>query len=315
MQGLARRTSKSAAAPLLAAVLALSACGDAGGAGAGGPQAVDPSLEPGTIAWAVNGNWRTGAQVARDQWRHPLETLEFFGVESDDTVVELFPGGGWYTDILAPFLQSGGGELIAVVPDPAESDYNREAEAAYRAAYVDRPEIYGKISVTELASGSGGFGPEGSADVVLTFRNVHNWMSGGYADRMFVNAYEVLKPGGVLGVVEHRLPSAWDQDLSARTGYVHEAYVIQLAEAAGFELEAESEINANPNDPADHLLGVWMLPPRLLAPDADSTLAAGYDPQHYIDIGESDRMTLRFRKPAKGAAVVEPAPVEADKGG
>lgn len=288
----------------------LSACGDTGAAGSGGPQANDPTLEPGTIEWAVNGNWRTGAQVARDQWRHPAETLEFFGVQASDTVVELFPGDGWYTEILAPLLQNGGGQLIAVVPDPNESDYNRQTEAAYRAAYVDRPEIYGAISLTEMTPDSAGFAADGSADVVLTFRNVHNWMAGGYADEMFEDAFNVLKPGGVLGVVEHRLPSAWDQDLSARTGYVHEAYVVQLAEAAGFELEAESEINANLNDPADHLLGVWMLPPRLLAPDPDSTLASGYDPQHYIDIGESDRMTLKFRKPIEAAAPAEPASAE-----
>ncbi len=246
----------------------------------------------------MSGVWRTGAQVARDEWRHPVETLEFFGVENDDVVVELFPGGGWYTEILGPYLKFGGGALVAVLPDPAASDYNRQTEAAYRAAYVDRPETYGSISITELTPEADGFTAESSADAVLTFRNVHNWMAGGYADRMFADAYRALKPGGVLGVVEHRLPSAWDQDLSARTGYVHEAYVIQLAEAAGFELEAESEINANLNDPADHLLGVWMLPPRLLAPDPDSTLAMGYDRQRYIDIGESDRMTLRFRKPA-----------------
>ena len=300
---------RALSAPVMAAALLTAGCGEGGLAGLGeeGAQARDPKLAPGTLEWAVSGAWRTGAQIARDEWRHPAETLEFFGIENDDLVVELFPGGGWYTEILGPFLKRGGGGLVAVLPDPASSDYNRQAEEAYRAAYADRPETYGAISITELTPEADSFTADGTADAVLTFRNVHNWMAEGYADRMFDNAFRALKPGGVLGVVEHRLPSAWDQDLSARTGYVHEAYVIQLAQAAGFELEAESEINANLNDPANHLLGVWMLPPRLLAPEAESTLAAGYDRQHYIDIGESDRMTLRFRKPLGPA---EPAPAE-----
>lgn len=286
---------------------ALSAC-DAGPDNGAATTPGQPGAT-GPIATAVASPARTGAQIARDEWRHPVETLEFFEVEPDDTVVELFPGAGWYTEILGPLLKRGGGKLIAVIPDPDASDYYRQAADAFRKAYVDRMETYGQIELTPLTTG-GAFGPDASADKVLTFRNVHNWMAAGTADRMFENAFAVLKPGGVFGVVEHRLPSAWDQDLSARTGYVHEAFVIQLAENAGFELEAESEINANPNDPADHLLGVWMLPPRLLAPDEDSTLAADYDRQHYLDIGESDRMTLRFRKPAEPAQPDpdEPAP-------
>ncbi len=280
------------------AALGLSAC--SGEQTAGVAETPGAEAAAGPVAAAVASAARTPEQVERDQWRHPVETLEFFDVQPGDTVVELFPGAGWYTEILGPLLKHGGGRLVAVIPDPEASDYYRQAADAYRAAYVDRVETYGDITITPFVS-DGAFGPEGSADKVLTFRNVHNWMAAGYADRMFENAFNVLKPGGVLGVVEHRLPSAWDQDLSARTGYVHEAYVIQLAERAGFELEAESEINANPNDPADHLLGVWMLPPRLLAPEEGSTLAADYDPQRYIDIGESDRMTLKFRKPLAAA--------------
>lgn len=280
------------------AVLSLSACG--GDEAAGSAETPGTQAGAGPVAEAVASVARTPEQVERDQWRHPVETLEFFDVQPGDTVVELFPGAGWYTEILGPLLKRGGGELVAVIPDPEASDYYRQAADAYRAAYVDRAETYGEITITPFVA-DGAFGPDGSADKVLTFRNVHNWMAAGYADRMFENAFNVLKPGGVLGVVEHRLPSAWDQDLSARTGYVHEAYVIQLAARAGFELEAETEINANPNDPADHLLGVWMLPPRLLAPEEGSTLAADYDPQRYIDIGESDRMTLKFRKPLAAA--------------
>ncbi len=302
-----KRITKRAAISLfaLASGLALAGCGE-GDAPGSNAETNDQAGASTPIAQAVAGASRTGAQLARDQWRHPAETLDFFGVEPSDVVVELFPGGGWYTEILGPLLKRGGGRLIAVTPDPEASDYNQRTLEAYRAAYVDRAETYGDITIAPLGPQADGFAPEGSADVVLTFRNVHNWMAEGYADRMFVDAFRALKPGGVLGVVEHRLPSAWDQDISARTGYVHEAYVIQLAEAAGFELEAESEINANLNDPADHLLGVWMLPPRLLAPEPESTLAAGYDRQHYIDIGESDRMTLRFRKPAEA----QPVPAE-----
>lgn len=285
-------------AALAAMAISLAACGETGSPT--GTADAPAEVSAATIATAVASPARTPAQVERDQWRHPAETLEFFEVQPTDTVVELFPGAGWYTEILGPLLQRGGGKLVAVIPDPESSDYNRQAAEAYRAAYVDRVETYGEIDIVPLTA-DGVFGPAGSADKVLTFRNVHNWMAAGYADRMFENAYNVLKPGGVLGVVEHRLPSAWDQDLSARTGYVHEAYVIQLAERAGFELEEESEINANPNDPADHLLGVWMLPPRLLAPEEGSTLAADYDRQRYVEIGESDRMTLRFRKPLEGA--------------
>ena len=132
---------------------------------------------------------------------------------------------------------------------------------------------------------------------MLTFRNVHNWMAGGYADKIFADAYRALKPGGVLGVVEHRLPSARDQDLTASTGYVLESYVVQLAENAGFVLEESSEINANAKDTADHPLGVWMLPPNLRAPAPGSPEALAYDVEKYKAIGESDRMTLRFRKP------------------
>ncbi len=143
---------------------------------------------------------------------------------------------------------------------------------------------------------------------MLTFRNVHNWRAGGYADKIFADAFRALKPGGVLGVEEHRLPSARDQDLRATTGYVLESYVVQLAQNAGFVLEESSEINANPNDTADHPLGVWMLPPTLDKPQAGTPEAEGFDPAKYAAIGESDRMTLRFRKPANAAAPAPPPP-------
>jgi predicted methyltransferase len=267
----------------------------------------------GSLQWAVAGDWRIAEEKSRDAWRHPVETLEFFGVKSSDTVVEIWPGGGWYTAILGPYLKSGAGKLYAAHMDPASSDYARQNVEAFRAAFIDNPDTYGEIALTVASRDAAGLAPDASADVVLTFRNVHNWMAGGYAPKMFADAYRALKPGGVLGVVEHRLPSRVDQDLTASTGYVHEAYVKQLAEAAGFVFEEASEVNANPADTADHPLGVWMLPPNLRAPAADSELAAAYSMDAYTAIGESDRMTLRFRKPvaeAAPAAPEAPAPVE-----
>jgi predicted methyltransferase len=284
--------------------LALAACGQGEVPEGTSPGTTEAEVaaagpEAGTLAWAVAGEWRPAEQKARDVWRRPVETLSFFGVENDDVVVELFPGAGWYTNILAPYLKSGGGVLYAALPDPAASDYARQNVEAFRAAFVDRPQNYGDVRITVASRDNpDGIAPDGSADVVLTFRNVHNWMAGGYADKIFRDAFRALKPGGVLGVEEHRLASSDDQDLLARSGYVQESYVIQLAQAAGFVFEEASEINANPNDTKDHPLGVWMLPPNLRAPEAGSPEAATYDRAKYEAIGESDRMTLRFRKPA-----------------
>jgi predicted methyltransferase len=268
------------------------------------PAAAEPAGPAvGSFEWAVAGPWRIEKEKARDPFRHPVETLEFFGVKGSDTVVEIWPGGGWYTAILGPYLKAGGGKLYAAQVDPAVAENVVET---YRAAFIDRPDVYGEIELTTLSRSSPEIAPDGSADAVLTFRNVHNWMAGGYADKVFADAYRALKPGGVLGVEEHRLPSARDQDLAARSGYVHESYVIQLAESAGFVLEESAEINANGKDTADHPLGVWMLPPNLRAPQPGTPEAAVYDAEKYKAIGESDRMTLRFRKPAQPAAPAEP---------
>jgi predicted methyltransferase len=198
-------------AAALAALVLAAACGEkpvSPAAGAGSPAAGRP--QPGSLEWAAAGNWRIDAEKARDQWRHPAETLKFFGVKTSDTVVEIYPGGGWYTAILGPYLRSGGGKLYAAHPDPAFSESARANVEAYAAAFVDHPEIYGDIEVTVASRTSPGLAPDGSADVVLTFRNVHNWMAGGYADKIFADAFRALKPGGVLGVEEHRLPSARD---------------------------------------------------------------------------------------------------------
>ncbi len=278
---------------LSAALLMAVSCGEKTDTAAPGAPA-GPAV--GSLEWAVAGDWRIEAEKARDKWRHPVETLTFFGVKPSDTVVEIYPGGGWYTAVLGPWLKQGGGKLYAAQPDPAASTSARANVEAYTAAFVANPDTYGTIEVTVASRTSPGVAPEGVADAVLTFRNVHNWMAAGYADKIFADAYKALKPGGVLGVVEHRLPSARDQDLTASTGYVLESYVVQLAENAGFTFEESSEINANPKDNADHPLGVWMLPPNLRAPAPDTPEALTYDAGKFRTIGESDRMTLRFRK-------------------
>ncbi|HVY87817.1 MAG TPA: hypothetical protein VG942_03065 [Hyphomonadaceae bacterium] len=274
---------------------------------AGAPPAAPAGAPAGSLEWAVAGDWRIPSEKARDPWRHPVETLKFFGVKPSDTVVELYPGGGWYTAILGPYLKSGGGHLIAAVQDPAGSTEAANLLKSYTAAFKDHPERYGDIAIATTSKTAAGVAPDGSADVVLTFRNIHNWMAGGYAEKIFADAYKALKPGGVLGVEEHRLPSSRDQDLSASSGYVLQSYVVQLAEHAGFKLEEASEINANPKDNADHPLGVWMLPPNLRAPKPGSPEAKDYDVEKYKAIGESDRMTLRFRKPADAAPPNTPA--------
>jgi predicted methyltransferase len=220
--------------------------------------------------------------------------LEFFGVEADDTVVELWPGGGWYTSILAPYLKEGGGKLIAAGFDPESSDFAKRMSDKYKAAFVEQPEKFGEIEMTVSGPSSEGIAAPESADVVLTFRNVHNWMKSGFNEKMFADAYAALKPGGVLGVVEHRLPSAAVQDPQALSGYVQESFVIQVAKEAGFEFDGSSGVNSNPKDTADHPFGVWTLPPVSRSPEEDDP---EFDAQKYLDIGESDRMTLKFIKP------------------
>ncbi len=237
----------------------------------------------------------------RDEWRNPKETLEFFGVEPGHTVVEIWPGGGWYTSIIGPYLKSGGGKLYAAGFDTESSEYARAGMARFTETFVDHPETYGDIEVTVASKDSEGIAPEGSADVVLTFRNVHNWVSGDFTEKMIADAYKALKPGGVLGVVEHRLPSSVEQDPKASTGYVKEAFVIELAKEAGFQFDGSSEINANPNDTADHPFGVWTLPPNSRSAPRGQQPAPDFDAAKYLAIGESDRMTLKFVKPAAPA--------------
>ena len=242
------------------------------------------------LSAAIANPGRTPANVARDPYRHPLETLSFFGVEPDDTVVELWPGGGWYTEILAPYLAGGGGRLYAAAPDWGLGGIRKLKES--------NPAVYGNVLTADFPAFDANAVrvPDGSADVVLTFRNVHNWRMGyrrddkkDYAPEAFRQIYRMLKPGGVLGIVDHRLPENADAGRELSSGYIKVSTVRQLAEAAGFRLAASSEVNANPRDTADWPNGVWTLPPSLALKDQDR--------QRYLDIGESDRMTLKFVKP------------------
>ncbi|AKC86737.1 class I SAM-dependent methyltransferase [Pseudoxanthomonas suwonensis] len=242
---------------------------------------------------ALDGAWRDPANTARDTYRHPGQTLAFFGIKPDMTVVEITPGGGWYAEILAPYLR-GDGKYVAAVVDPmavAEGrgrDYQQRSKDGLEKKFADAPTQFDKAEVVAYDPKAPSFGAPDSADLVVTFRNVHNWRGAGQAEGMFKGFYEVLKPGGVLGVVEHRA----DGDVPAddKTGYVGQAQVIALAEAAGFQLAGSSEVNANPRDTKDHPNGVWTLPPSNNHPEAERA--------KYQAIGESDRMTLRFVKAA-----------------
>lgn len=260
-------------------------------------QAQTPPANAGTaqvdaaLAQAIRGEWRDAKNVARDRYRHPAETLGFFGVSPAQTVIEITPGGGWYSEILAPYLRERG-QYVAAVVDPAavaegRRDYQQRNRDGLENKFKAAPALYDKARVVAYSPTAPVFGAPASADVVLTFRNVHNWRSAKQAEGMFKGFFDVLKPGGVLGVVEHRASKDVPEDDG--TGYVGEAQVIALAEAAGFRLDGKSEVNANPRDTKDHPNGVWTLPP--------TNQHEAKDDAKYQAIGESDRMTLRFVKP------------------
>jgi predicted methyltransferase len=238
------------------------------------------------------GEHRSAENKARDRYRHPVETLAWFGLRDDMTAVELSPGGGWYTEILAPFLRDRG-KLYAAGYDPkSEVDYYRKSAKRYADKLAANPAVYGKVVVTVLRPPDElAIAPDGSADMVLTFRNLHNWMGSGQAEAVLQAAYRALKPGGVFGVVAHRGDSSVEQDPKAASGYVNQDYAIALVESVGFKLVASAEINANPADTKKHPEGVWTLPPGFELGDVDR--------DKYAAIGESDRMTLKFVKPAK----------------
>jgi predicted methyltransferase len=241
------------------------------------------------------------ASMARDQYRHPRETLGFFGLNAGQTVVEITPGGGWYTEILAPALL-GDGHYVAAVVDPnsvsneGAKAYYTKGNQAFRDKLAANPELYGETHMVEFDMAAPKFGEDNSADLVMTFRNVHNWVGNDAVQGMFQGFFNVLKPGGVLGVVEHRAKADDSRELKdvAKTGYFPEALVIEMATKAGFQLAEKAEINANPADTKDHPNGVWTLPPSSNMKDLPAEDAAKYQA-----IGESDRMTLKFVKPAQ----------------
>ncbi|HEX7116658.1 MAG TPA: hypothetical protein VF193_16140 [Steroidobacter sp.] len=241
------------------------------------------------LARAVASEHRSPQFVARDKYRHPKEVLEFIGVEPGMTVVEIWPGGGYWTEILGPYLREKGTYYTAV-PAPSGSERAAQGYESWTKKLEEKKPLYGEVKVTELGPGHYEIAPPGSADVVLTFRNVHNWMRQGYAEEAFKAFYDALKPGGILGVEEHRAPTDKPQDPKATSGYVREDYTIELAKKAGFELVERSELLANPKDTKNWPRGVWTLPP---------TLALGeQDREKYLAIGEADNFLLKFRKPA-----------------
>jgi predicted methyltransferase len=253
----------------------------------------------GSLEWAVAGVWRSAQDKSRDAARHPMETLRFFGLQPRMTVVEFWPGSGWYTEILAPYLAHGAGTFIgALFPegptaDPAQAALN----AAFRTRFSSDRRLFGEPRFSIFGAASGPVAPAGTADMVLFMRTLHGWMAAGIAEKAFADAYAALKPGGVLGVEQHRLGPEEDQDPVAANGYVQEAFVRQLAAEAGFVFVAASEVNANAEDTKDHPFGVDTLPPMRLTAPRGEPADPEFDRSKFDAIGESDRMTLKFRKP------------------
>jgi predicted methyltransferase len=252
---------------------------------------------PSSLAKAIDGEWRSSTDKARDAWRHPAASLAFWGLQPGMTVVEFWPGAGWYADILAPFLETTGGTLYEVLQPPAEAAA-AQMNTAFTHKLKERRRLYGDVRLTEFGPKSGPVAPAGTADMVLFLRNIHNWMAAGLAEKAFGDAFAALKPGGVLGVEEHRATPGGVQDPLAGDGYVQEAYVKQLAAEAGFVFDKGSEINANPMDDHNHPFGVWTLPPVRRSAPAGKPDDPAFDHGPYDAAGESDRMTLRFTKKA-----------------
>lgn len=240
----------------------------------------------------INGEHRLPENKVRDTYRHPRETLEFFGVKPNMKVVEVSPGKGWYTEILGPYLKEKGELYLAIPPEEIKDEYFVKSVKALKDNIEAHKDLYGKLEYTPFFPNQGIVGPiapDNSVDMVVTFRNLHSWMKAGKAKESFESFYKALKPGAIFGIVEHRAKQTSPQDLEAKSGYVREDYVIELAESVGFKFVSKSEVNANYHDSANHPEGVWTLPPSLKLAEKERA--------YYLSIGESDRMTLKFVKP------------------
>jgi predicted methyltransferase len=246
-----------------------------------------PARVDAALSAAVASPVRQPQHVARDPARHPVEELTYFGLAPTQTVVELWPGGGYWTDILAPYLAPRG-HLYVALPAPGNNEEDSLA-SKWRARYTAQPDHYGTIVQTTLGPGQFDIAPPGSADLVLTFRNLHNWMDDGYAPQVLAACFRALKPGGIFGIEEHRGRADTPQDPKAKSGYVRQDYTIALAKQAGFELVGSSEMLANPRDTKDWIDGVWTLPPTLSQGEKDR--------DRYVAVGEADNYVLKFRKP------------------
>ena len=233
---------------------------------------------------AINSSDRTPKNVMRDKFRNPYETITFFKIEPDMTVVELSPGSGWYTEIFANYLHEPGNLIAAHFDSNSDREYFKRGRANFEKK-MKSSKMYNNVSIVDLSSN---LAPKNSVDAVVTFRNLHNWI-GPQIDKIFENSYKTLKPGGIFGVVEHRANPGTTLDAMKKSGYVTEDYAISIAKKHGFVLVDKSEINANPKDLKNYERGVWTLPPSLRLKDKDK--------EKYLEIGESDRMTLLFKKP------------------
>jgi predicted methyltransferase len=243
------------------------------------------------LDWLANGEHRSAGNIARNEARHPVETLQFFGIKPTMTVVEISPGGGWYTEILAPYLKDKGTYIAAGYDPESKSNYFKTNAKKYSDKLAANPELYGKTKLTIMAPPEKmAFADPDSADMIVSFRNTHNWAGRGHAQSVYDAIFKALKPEGIFGLVQHRAGEKMPKDTSGKLGYLKVEEVIAMAKKAGFRLVDQSEINANPNDSKDHPNGVWDLPPSYRQKEKDYA--------KYQAMGESDRMTLKFVKPA-----------------
>ncbi|WP_129644336.1 class I SAM-dependent methyltransferase [Peristeroidobacter agariperforans] len=291
----------------LAMLTALSGCSKQEPATQAPPvaEATQPAAEDPLVA-SIDGEWRSADDKSRDVYRHPKEALEFWGLAPGMTVLEVQPGGGWWSDILAPYANKTGGQYYATAADlgnPELPEAAKQARKDFEARFAAKPDVYGTVQFVNFGAKSAPL-PENTFDFALSARSFHGWMGSGVTDKFLKDLYGALKPGGILAIEQHRA-NPGEQDPKAASGYVTEEYVIEQAQKAGFELVEKSEINANAKDTKDHPFGVWTLPPTKRTrpysegPDANDP---NFDRAKYDAIGESDRMTLKFRKPAAATA-------------